>query len=269
MHLHANTTTTTHAAFACRHPRSPMKTNPVFVASLLTLFTVSSPSAAWAANAPAAPAAPPALPVLSVQAVETEDPVGYVTWVAKTNEIAKTKLAVEGWITSYIGVHAGADTGMIFNVQVADNFAGLLTRGTDLEKDPDILTNAQHYHGLRKLGPRLLLKATRFDGSHPDAIIFNTYANVTDEAGYAKAIDQLRGLFDGHGLKDARINVFRVLAGRTDFSHVISIQTPSMERLGAMLDAIGEPWMMDWLASAAKLRTVVRNATYREVKPAK
>ena len=237
-----------------------MKSSLSLVASALTLFAAAHLRAA----APAGPAAP-ALPVISVQAVETEDSSGYMMWVAKANELAKAKLGEAAMIHSYIGVAAGADTGVVFNVSSAENFATLLTRATPLEKDADILANSQHYRGLRKLGPRVLAKATRFEGAHKGGALYNTYANITDEAGYSKALDQLHGLLQSHGINDIFISVYRIVAGRTDYTHIVVLSGPSMEQIGAVLDSTSEPWMTEWFAGAAKLRTVVRNATYREI----
>ena len=77
--------------------------------------------------------------------------------------------------------------------------------------------------------------------------------------------DELRALFDAHDLADAKINAYRVLAGRTNASHLVSINTPSPERLAALLDSMTEPWLAAWLANTAKFRTVVSNGTYREI----
>jgi hypothetical protein len=89
---------------------------------------------------------------------------------------------------------------------------------------------------------------------------------VTDEAGYLQAIQQLRGIFDALGLKDAKISVYRVLAGRTDHSHRITISTPSAERLAAFLDlAATNPQLTTWVANSAKFRSVVANMTSREI----
>ena len=93
-----------------------------------------------------------------------------------------------------------------------------------------------------------------------------TLVTVTDEPGYVNALNQLRSLFDRAGMQDAKINFYRVLAGRTNHSHRVTINTPSQERLAALLDWVGtDPQMAEWLASSAKFRTVVSNSTAREI----
>ncbi|MBI4623407.1 MAG: hypothetical protein HY736_09360 [Verrucomicrobia bacterium] len=81
-----------------------------------------------------------------------------------------------------------------------------------------------------------------------------------------KALDQLRVIFDASGLKDAKINAYRVLAGRTDHTHRIAISAPSPERLAAFLDLMANNQQLaEWVANSAKYRTVVANSTAREI----
>src|SRR6185436_3219010 len=95
---------------------------------------------------------------------------------------------------------------------------------------------------VRKLGKSTTLKAVRFDGRNPSGFHYNTRAVLTDEAAYLKALDGLRALLDSHGLKDVKINCYRVVAGRTDYAHMSSLNCPSAERRAALLDGICEPW---------------------------
>jgi hypothetical protein len=110
-----------------------------------------------------------------------------------------------------------------------------------------------------------MLKAVRFDGGYPGEWLFITDVLVKDEAAYAKSIDELRGLLDGHGLKDAKINVFRVVAGRSNHTHEVVISTPAHERVAALIDATGEPWFGEWAAGVTANRTVVSNAVLHEI----
>jgi hypothetical protein len=120
---------------------------------------------------------------------------------------------------------------------------------------------------IRKIGTRVLYQAIYSDGPSPSgAHNYNTLAMVTDEAGYLEAIKRLRAVFDSIGLKDVKITVYRTLAGFTDHSHRITINTPSAERLAAFLDLVGSnSQLREWLASSAKFRTVVANTTSREI----
>jgi hypothetical protein len=209
----------------------------------------------------------PVARVISILDVETDDPVGYATWLAQYNEIAKAKLNIDGYLRIYQSFFDGRGTGRVRVAVAAASAAELTKNNLALENDPAILRNAEHLRNLRKMGSRVLYQAIRFDGANPKgASNFNTLANVTDEPGYLKALDQLRMIFDSNGLKDAKISAYRTLAGRTDHTHRITISLPSPDRLAVFLDLAGtNPQLNDWVASSAKYRTVVSNTTSREI----
>jgi hypothetical protein len=135
-----------------------------------------------------------------------------------------------------------------------------------LEADPALSEVRDHFRAIRKLGGRTLYQCVRFDGSHPKNSVYTTVANLTDEAAYLGALNQLRSIFDQAGFKDAKINVYRVIAGRTSHTHRISISLPSADRLAALLDFTAtDPKAGEWIAAQAKLRTVVANMTAQEI----
>jgi len=112
----------------------------------------------------------------------------------------------------------------------------------------------------------VLYQAVRFDGTNKNGYVYTTLAAVTDEAGYLKSLDGLRAVLDRGGFKDTKINVYRALAGRTTHTHRVAISVPSAERLAALLDFLAsDAPTAEWLASAAKFRTVVSNSTAREI----
>lgn len=234
----------------------------LFLASSLALVT----SGLLHAAADSAPAAAPASSVISITQVEADNAAIYATQIAAVNAVMKDKFGVDPFLRLYQGDAAGKDTGAIFAVSRAASFAALLKNGNSFQTDPALADLRAGLSTIRELGPRTLLESVRFDGANPHAWLYNTHAVVSDEPGYLAAVGQLRALFDGHGLADAKLNVYRVIAGRTDYTHLISINTPSSERLAALIDAVsGEAWAMDWIAASAKFRTVVRNGTYREI----
>lgn len=208
----------------------------------------------------------PVPPVINVQEVETDDATTYAMWVARSNEVAKAKLGVDRYIRVYVAQTAGEESGAVFAVSGADSFATMQKNMAAMSDAPELNENRTSMPRIRTLGAARSMKAVRYDGSHPGAFLYNTQAVVNDEAGYLKALDGLRALFDANGLKDARINCYRVVAGRDDFTHLISINLPSAESRAVLLDAAASaPWLAEWIAGSAKYRTVVRNGTYREI----
>ena len=220
---------------------------------------------ATAADDTGSKAAAPQMPVASVQAVTTEDPSGYATWVAKANQDLKAAGGPDHYTHVYQGVIAGEETGGVFAVRFADSVTALAKNSEAIMKLAERHEIMDHLAAIRKLGPSSLLKAVYYEGGYDGEWLFITDAQVKDEAAYVKALGELRGLFDSHGLKDIKINVFRVIAGRSNHSHEVVISAPSEERNAASMDAMATPWMADWLAGIANVRTVVGNGIYREI----
>lgn len=209
----------------------------------------------------------PVLPVITIQEVETDSPEDYAMWIAKSNKAIYDTFHVENYTKVFIGQAAGEDSGKVFAVQTTESFSKLTENAQAFEKDPGLLKLRAGMNQVRKLGQQTLLKAVRWDGRGDTSAVYNTRATLSDEAAYLKALDGLRTLFDAPDLKDVKINCYRVAAGRTDYTHLISLNCPSVERRAAMMDAITEPWAQEWIASAAKHRTVISNGTYRELAP--
>ncbi len=234
-----------------------MKSSRKVLASVVTLLAVCIVHAADLK---------PVARVMSIVDIETDDPSGYATWIAKTNEIAKAKLGVDNYIRVYQSVFDGHGTNRVRAVSAAATVAELTKNAMALENDPAAIQNRDHLRVIRKQGGRVLYQAVRYEGPIQNAWVYTTVANVTDEAGYLKALDQLRAIYDGLGMKDAKISAYRVIAGRTDHSHRISIVLPTAERLAAFLDsATANPQVVAWIADSAKYRTVVANMTAREI----
>jgi hypothetical protein len=236
-----------------------MKTASSILASLATLFAACMLQAADPK---------PANRVVAILDIETDDPSGYATWIKEYNAIAKAKLNVDNYLRVFESrFDSRPSPARVRVVTSAASVAELTKNAEALENDPAIMQNRVHLDNIRKMRARVLYQGIYTDGpSYKGAHNYNTLASVTDEAGYVQAITRLRGVFDSVGLKDARIIVYRTLAGRTDHSHRITISLPSSERLAAFLDlASSNAQLIEWLASSAKLRTVVATTTSREI----
>lgn len=234
-----------------------MKTIRLLFASLATLLAVCATHAADTKPVPF---------VMTVLDIDTEDASGYATWIAAYNAVAKAKLGVDRYLRVYVSQFDGEKTGRVRVVAGASSFAELTKYAQALENDPAIRENNDHLRAIRKTGARVLYQAVRRDGTHPNGMVYTTLANITDEAGYLKSLDQLKAAYDSIGMKDVKINCYRTIAGRTDHTHRITIVLPSPERLAAFLDAAAtDATVLKWLADAAKYRTVVSNATAREI----
>ena len=205
--------------------------------------------------------------VLSLLEVDTDDSVAYATWIAKYNEIAKAKLGVDNYLRVFQAMHDGRANARVRVATTAPNMVELDKRRRTLENDPGIRDLMDRMRGIRKLGPRVLYQGIYSDALTPrNGYTYTTVANITDEAAYLKALGELRAIFDSIGLKDVTINAYRIMAGRTDHTHRITIGAPSSERLAVFLDAgATNSKLQEWIANTGKIRTVVSNFTARDI----
>lgn len=234
-----------------------MKNTPKILASLVALLAACLTQAADTK---------PIAYVMRIVDVETDDPSGYATWIAQYNAVAKAKLGIDNYLRVFESTFDSRTSGRVRAVAGATSVAELTKNAMALENDPAIVQNRDHLRAIRKLGSQVLFHAVRREGSYTGSHNYTALAVITDEAVYLKALDQLRTIFDAVGLKDAKINAYRVLAGRTDHSHRVTINTPSPERLAAFLDLMATNQQLGaWLADTAKYRTIVATLTAREI----
>jgi hypothetical protein len=239
-----------------------MKMIPTLAAALVPLVAACLATAADDAGPKAAALQ---MPLVSVQSVTTDDASGYATWIAKANEAFKAAGGPDHFTHVYEASFAGDESGMVFAVRLAGSDTEMVKDTEALEKVPERFELLRHMAAIRKLGPASLLKAVYYEGGYSGEWLFITDAVVTGEPAYLQALKDLRGLLDSHDLKDIKINVFRVISGRSNHSHEVIISAPSQERNAAFMDAMTSTWATDWLAGLAGLRTVVHNGIYHDI----
>lgn len=206
--------------------------------------------------------------VIAIMDVETDDPSGYAHWIGEGNKIAKEKIGVSMYQEVFQTVYDGEKTGSVRVVRTAESVAALQKNSAALENDPGLRQLRDHFRAIRKTGAWVLFQGVRFEGWIPGAHVQSTLVNVTDEAAYISSLDEMRALLDKAGFKDAKISAYRVIAGRTNYTHRVTFAVPSAERLAQLLDALQrDDGIREWVAKSAKYRTVVSNATARNITP--
>jgi len=232
-----------------------------YSAALMPLFAACLATAAD----DAATKASLGLPVVTIQAVTTEDTSAYVHWVEMANEKFKAAGGPDNFTHVYQGILAGDETGVVYAVRLADSAVAMAKASDAMAKMPERAELMGHLNAIRKLGAASMLQAIRFEGGYDNEWVLVTDVLVKDEGAYLKGLGELRALLDSHDMKDIKLNVYRVIAGRSGYSHKVVITAPSHERCAAMLDGQSTPWMSEWLASLAPLRTVVHNGVYQKI----
>lgn len=205
-------------------------------------------------------------PALVVQVVQTDDNDAYVAMITKINAVAKAKTGIERLRHVWLGDFAGENSHGIFVVSRFPSVTAQAQISDKLTGDPDIKALLAQMKGMRHLGPSFLYKSVRDEGLYDGGAVFNTTIACTDEDAYGKALDGLKAICDANGFKDVKLNLWRLISGRTNSTHLVVLALPSQERLGEFLDAIWDQALLkDWNVGAAKIRTTVHNGTYHEI----
>lgn len=205
-------------------------------------------------------------PALVVQVVKTDDNDAYVGMITKINAVLKAKTGLERVRHVWLGHFAGNSSHGVFVVSVFPSAAAEAEFMEKSKDDPEIKTILAQLKGMRQLGPSFLYKSVRDEGVYEGGAVFNTSIACTDEEAYAKSLDGLKAIFEANGFKDAKVNLWRVAAGRTDSTHLVVIALPTQKRVAELIDAISDQHLLkEWNVSAAKIRTTIHNGTYHEI----
>lgn len=207
--------------------------------------------------------------VIAVLEVDSQDPAGYAHWIGEGNKIAKEKLGIDRYQQVLQAVYDGErGNRRLWVVRGAESVAQLTKNSAVLANDPQRQKLYDHFNPIRQTHGMVLYQALRYERSVPSGHALVTRMNVSDEAAYVAAGAELRALYDKAGFKDVAFNIYRVIAGRTDYTHITSLTASSAERLAEFLDAAQrDPGIRGWLAKAGSFRSVVSNVTHRNITP--
>jgi uncharacterized protein (DUF1330 family) len=205
-------------------------------------------------------------PAFVVQAVSTDDAEAYNGMITKINAVIKAKTGLEKLRHVWVGDFAGENSHGVFIVSSFPSAAATAELTAKMKDDPDMKPLMEQLKGMRKLGPSWLYKGVRNDGLYEGGAVFNTNINCSDEEGYAKALDGLKAILDANGFKDAKVNLWRVVSGRKESTHLVIIAFPSEARVAELIDNLWDNALLkDWNVGASKVRTSLSNGTYHEI----
>ncbi len=205
-------------------------------------------------------------PALVVQVVQTDDSDAYVAAITKVNALVKARTGIEKLRHVWLGDFAGDSSHGIFVVSEFPSAAAIYTTQDKLKNYPEMDALLTRLKGMRHLGPSYLYKAVRYEGSYEGGAVFNTSIKCTDEAAYLKALDGLKAILVANGFQDAKVNLWRIVSGRSEATHLVVIALPSQARVGELWDSLADKDLLaDWNVGAAKLRTTLHNGSYNEI----
>ena len=204
-------------------------------------------------------------PMMQIATVETTDASGYAQFVKELTALqveAGAKLTTAVWVP----IAAGKAINEVYYVAEYANAKDWLESAAIMAENAKIDALRKNMDAKRTITEGVVYAQIRDQGDLPDAKVMNTDVRPTDAAAYAKALDILDALMDKNGFEDIKLNVWAVSAGgELAGTQLVSLAAPSSERLGAFMDASGQPWLQKWLADAGPLRTLLTNGVYEPV----
>lgn len=205
-------------------------------------------------------------PAMVVQVVQTDDSDAYVAAITKVNALAKARTGIEKLRHVWLGDFAGDNSHGIFVVSEFPSAAAIYATQDKLKDYPEMDAQMARLKGMRHLGASYLYKAVRYEGGYEGGAVYNTSIKCTDEAAYLKALDGLKAILVENGFKDAKVNLWRIVSGRSESTHLVVIAFPSQARVGELWDSLSDKDLLaDWNVGAAKLRTTLHNGSYHEI----
>jgi hypothetical protein len=205
-------------------------------------------------------------PAMVVQVVKTDDSDAYVSAITKINALVKARAGIEKMRHVWLGDFAGDNSHVTFVVSEFASVAALYATQDKLKDYPEMDAVLARLSHTRQLGPSYLYKAIRYEGGYEGGAVFNTSIKCSDEAAYLKTLDGLKAILVANGFKDARVNLWRIVSGRSEATHLVVIALPSQGRVGELLDSLSDKDLLaDWYVGAAKVRTSLHNGTYNEI----
>lgn len=208
------------------------------------------------------------LPAIAIEETRPADPKSYVALVGQVNDAMRTRHRVPLFLRSYEATSHTGGTPATFVLSPAGSFEALLANGRTFATDPELADLREQLSQAGRSGPSIYLKAVRFDGTSSPGWLFNTRVKTNDEPTLLARIAALATLLTAPEHPAPRINVFRVVAGRTDFTHLVSVNTASSEELAMRLDAIvAGSWTAEFCGPSGSRCEVVQCGLFREVLP--
>jgi uncharacterized protein (DUF1330 family) len=205
-------------------------------------------------------------PAFIVQVVQTDDSAAYVAAITKVNALVKARTGIQKLRHVWLGDLAGDNSHGIFVVSEFPSAAAISATQDKLKEYPEMDALMARLKGMRRLGSSYLYKAVRYEGGYEGGAVFNTSIKCTDEAAYLKALDGLKAILVANGFQDAKVNLWRLVSGRTESTHLVVIAFPSQARVGELWDSLTDKDLLaDWNVGAAKLRATLHNGSYKEI----
>ncbi len=208
------------------------------------------------------------LPALRIDEVQIADPKRFAQVVATTNQAMRTQHEVPLFLRAYGATSLTGEIISAFTLSPADSFETLKKNAATFSTDPDLSAMREKMNEIGRSGPTTWLKAVRFDGTHAPGWLLNTLVNASSESALLARVAELGALLAQSGRPPPKLNVFRVIAGRGGYTHLVSLNEASERDLAARMDAIAAAgWTLEFSGPSGVSCVIIQSTIYGELLP--
>ena len=206
-----------------------------------------------------------AQPGLSVFTINTDDAAGYLKWLTES-----TPTFVDAWGDSVVSsgicspISGGEDDGDHYVWNISPSMTATLEANDRAFNDKDSLKAINKISNKRDIKRRDIYNVVKPSNNSYSAGVtlaqYNLLSRPNDMSKYIKTIEAMENAASENGFDDIEFVVFEGF-GAGDWARMAmaSIQAPSIERLGAFMDARQSDWMAESMSAFPSMRTPVRD----------
>lgn len=205
-------------------------------------------------------------PVIIIEEVEITDSHDHAQLIGQINEAMNDKYGVSPFLRLYQNTSVSGKAIDTFTLSPSLTFEGLDKNQQLFKSDPDFAEYRQKLDNLSRASKKSYLKSIQFDGTHTPGWLFNHLILTSHETELLDHLNGLKVLVSNHGMPEPKINIFRVIAGETAFSHLVSINAASAEDIAKIMDVLSaSPWSFESSEETAVDFVVIKRSVYQEL----
>ena len=201
-------------------------------------------------------------PALQVVTVNTDDAMAYVSWAESAAPVVAKINNLPGAIGTCLPGAGAEEEGDAYWRSIAQSHADLLTGSA---RDPAILKEVEKVADIRTVRERdiwsVLKSSDRVLAAGDTYAAWNILVETDSVAEYVSVLNALEAAYHTNGFDDIHIAAYRVNTGDYSGNIMVSSSAATPARVGAMMDALEEPWAQESMTQFEGMRKWVRGTT--------
>ena len=198
---------------------------------------------------------------LLIVTINTPDIPAYLSWVESSAPVMANAFDRAGAIGACVPAQGAEREGNAYWFSTAASHESLFSGDAT---NPTVANEIAKVESIRDVHNRDLLTVLRA-GNALEAgttwAAWNLLIKTSDPTGYVEAIGDLEAASHDNGFTDITLSAFRYNTGERAGLLMASVSAPKPQRLGALLDALAEPWAAERLTRLNGMREYVHGWT--------